>query len=204
MGVLLLYPFIKKLADNAQHLINKLAASGYLVASVKDKSCCKAVVGMDGKQSDIGESNGRSGKSLLGEAVKVISCTRHYNGKECSTSSTCSFLWDGINEKTKCVFIDDCIKGFDFKPLFSPITGEWPVNPKGEKPYILPFQKSPKIYVTTNHTMRGDGSSFIDRQWLIAFSDYYNDTHKPIDDFGVLSFDEWDSEQWNLFWNLVA
>ena len=197
-------PEPEELADNAQHLINKLAAFGYLVASVKDKSCCKAVVGMDGKQSDIGESNGRSGKSLLGEAVKVISCTRHYNGKEFSTSGTRSFLWDGINEKTKCVFIDDCMKDFDFEILFSLITGEWPVNPKGEKPYILPFQKSPKIYVTTNHTMRGDGSSFIDRQWLIAFSDYYNDTHKPIDDFGVLFFDEWDSEQWDLFWNLVA
>ena len=197
-------PEPEELADNAQHLINKLAAFGYMVASVKDKSCCKAVVGMDGKQSDIGESNGRSGKSLLGEAVKVISNTRHYNGKEFSTSGTRSFLWDGISEKTKCVFIDDAMKDFDFEILFSLITGEWPVNPKGEKPYILPFQKSPKIYVTTNHTMRGDGSSFIDRQWLIAFSDYYNDTHKPIDDFGVLFFDEWDSEQWNLFWNLVA
>lgn len=39
---------------------------------------------------------------------------------------------------------------------------------------------------------------------MIAFSDYYNDTFSPLDDFGQLFFDEWDFEQWNLFWNLLA
>ena len=41
-------------------------------------------------------------------------------------------------------------------------------------------------------------------QWIIAFSDYYNDNFSPLDDFGQLFFDEWDFEQWNLFWNLLA
>ncbi|KAA6342241.1 hypothetical protein EZS27_009971, partial [termite gut metagenome] len=50
----------------------------------------------------------------------------------------------------------------------------------------------------------GTGSSFTDRQWLLAFSDFYNDEHKPVDDFGALFFDEWDFEQWNLTWNLLA
>lgn len=38
----------------------------------------------------------------------------------------------------------------------------------------------------------------------MGFSDFYNDTHKPIDDFGCNFFTEWDFEQWNLCWNLVA
>lgn len=159
---------------------------------------------MDGKQSEVGVSNGRSGKSLLGEAVKMATTSKYYNGKELSARSNNQFTWDGVNEKTKVVFIDDAMKDFDFEMLFGLITGDWPVNPKGEKGYTLPFSASPKIYLTTNHAIGGIGSSFVDRQWPIAFSDFYNDTHKPSDDFGLLFFDEWDNEQWDLFWNLVA
>ena len=197
-------PDRREIAENAQHLVSKLAAFGFLVSAAKDKSVSKAVIGMDGKQSEVGVSNGRSGKSLLGEAVKVVTVSKYYNGKELSSRNNSQFIWDGVNEKTKVVFIDDAMKDFDFEMLFGLITGDWPVNPKNEKGYIIPFAISPKIYLTTNHAIGGNGSSFIDRQWPIAFSDYYNDTHKPVDDFGLLFFDEWDAEQWNLFWNLVA
>ena len=197
-------PEPSELDENAQHLVSKLAAFGYLVSTAKDKSISKAVIGMDGKQSEVGVSNGRSGKSLLGEAVKVVTTSRYYNGKELNSRNGNQFIWDGVNEKTRVVFIDDAMKDFDFEMLFGLITGDWPVNPKGDTHYIIPFSLSPKIYLTTNHAIGGTGSSFIDRQWPIAFSDYYNDTHKPVDDFGLLFFDEWDAEQWDLFWNLVA
>lgn len=197
-------PEESELTENAQHLVSKLCALGFLVVDGKNKAVSKAVVGMDGKQSDIGVSNGRSGKSLLGEAAKMVAVTRYYNGKELNSRNNSQFQWDGINEKTRIVFIDDAMKDFDFELLFGLITGDWPVNPKGSSPYIIPFERSPKIYLTTNHALSGVGSSFIDRQWLIAFSDFYNDSHKPVDDFGVLFFDEWDAEQWNLFWNLIA
>ena len=134
----------------------------------------------------------------------MVTTSKYYNGKELSARNGNQFTWDGVNEKTKVVFIDDAMKDFDFEMLFGLITGDWPVNPKGEKSYTLPFALSPKIYLTTNHAIGGFGASFIDRQWPIAFSDYYNDTHKPVDDFGLLFFDEWDTEQWDLFWNLVA
>lgn len=192
-------------SENAQHLVAKLAAFGYLVSSAKDRSVAKAVIGMDGKQSEFGESNGRSGKSLMGEAVRYVTSSKAYNGKEFSGQAAKNqFIWDGITEKTNLVFIDDAQRSLDFEILFSLITGDWPVNPKGESPFVLPFAKSPKILVTTNFAISGEGSSFADRQWQLAFSDFYNDEHKPIDDFKVLFFDEWDPEQWNLFWNLVA
>ena len=191
--------------ENAQHLVAKLAAFGYLCSSAKDRSVAKAVIGMDGKQSEFGESNGRSGKSLMGEAIRYVTSSKAYNGKEFSGQAAKNqFIWDGITEKTNLVFIDDAQRTLDFEILFSLITGDWPVNPKGASPFVLPFAKSPKILVTTNFAISGEGSSFADRQWQLAFSDYYNDEHKPIDDFKVLFFDEWDPEQWNLFWNLVA
>ena len=189
--------------ENIVHLIAKLCAIGYMLIDCKDRSISKAIVAMDGKQSEIGISNGRSGKSLIGELFKHVRNTVYLNGKK-RDFDTDNFLWDEITEKTKIVFVDDLRPNFDFEFLFSNITGDWAVNYKGGRRSTIPFQKSAKIYLTTNHALNGDGSSFNDRQWPIAFSDYYNDTHKPIHDFGIMFFDEWDFEQWNLTWNLLA
>jgi hypothetical protein len=38
----------------------------------------------------------------------------------------------------------------------------------------------------------------------VAFSDFYNDTHKPTDDFGINFFTEWDEKQFTLFYNFKA
>lgn len=192
-----------ELEENVTHLIAKLCAIGYMLVDCKDRSNSKAVVAMDGKQSEVGASNGRSGKSLIGELFKHVRSTVYINGKKKDFDSD-TFLWNEVVEKTKIVFIDDLRPNFDFEFLFANITGDWAVNYKGGGRCTFPFSKSAKIYLTTNHALNGEGSSFNDRQWPIAFSDYYNDNHKPINDFGVMFFDEWDFEQWNLTWNLLA
>ena len=115
-----------------------------------------------------------------------------------------AFVWNDIEENTRLVFIDDVLRNFNFEFLFPNITGDWTVNKKGGIRITYPFAKSPKIYIATNHAIGGSGSSFTDRQWLIAFSDFYNDVHKPVDDFGTLFFSEWGYEQWNLCWNMLA
>jgi hypothetical protein len=187
-----------ELHENTEHLIAKLCAIGYMLMENKDRTNSKAIVAMDGRQS-----NGRSGKSIIGELFDHIMATVYINGKK-TNLSTDSFLWDELTEKTRVVFIDDLRPGFDFESLFKNITGDWVVNYKGGHRCTFPFATSPKIYITTSHALDGEGSSFRDRQWLIVFSDYYNDQHKPIQDFGIMFFDEWDFEQWNLTWNLLA
>lgn len=189
--------------ENILHLVSKLAAMGYLALSAKDRSVSRAVVAMDGQQSEVGSSKGRTGKSIGGEAMKHVVPTVYIDGKKKEIESD-PFIWDGITEKTKCVFIDDVRTNFSLEFLFANITGDWNVNCKGGKRFTIPFNQSPKIYLTTNHALNGRGSSFIDRQYIIAFSDFYSDEHKPKDDFGGLFFDDWDFDQWNLFWNLLA
>lgn len=193
----------EELYENTEHLIAKLCAIGFMLMECKDRSCSKAVVAMDGRQSEVGASNGRSGKSIVGELFKNVMPTVYINGKK-PDFATDTFLWDELTEKTKSVFIDDVRPGFDFESLFANITGDWAVNYKGGRRCTFPFSKSPKIYITTNHALNGEGTSFKDREWLIAFSDFYNDQHKPKDDFGCMFFDEWDFDQWNLTWNLMA
>lgn len=193
----------KEIRDNARHLVSKLCALGYLMLSAKDRNVAKAVVAMDGKQSEVGDSNGRSGKSLVGTLLEEVKTTAYINGKHKDLDSD-PFLWNDVTQKTQSVVIDDVRTNFSLEFLFGNITGNWPVNYKGGGRATFPFGESPKIYITTNHALNGEGTSFRDRQWIIAFSDYYNDGHKPVDDFGVLFFDDWDFEQWNLCWNLLA
>lgn len=92
---------------------------------MKDKSICKAVIGMDGKQSEVGVSNGRSGKSLLGEACRVVVNTLYKNGKEFRGGPLQPFVWDGLDNRTRLVFLDDTPKDFDFEGFSrsSPETG---------------------------------------------------------------------------------
>ena len=192
-----------EIQENNVHLLSKLCAIGYMLMSSKDRNVSRAVVAMDGKLSDIGSSNGRSGKSIIGEMFKQLLPTVYINGKQEGMDKD-QFLWTELEEKTRVVFLDDVKVNFSLEFLFACITGDWAVNYKGEGRKTFPFSRSPKIYITSNHALNGEGSSFRDRQWLIAFSDFYNDKHKPLDDFGCLFFDEWDWGQWNLLYNLMA
>lgn len=193
----------QELDENNKHLLSKMCAIGYLCMDVKDPNVSRAVIAMDGKDGEIGQSNGRSGKSLVGELLRHVTTLAYIPGKKRDLMND-QFLWNDVNEKTRVVFIDDVLQNFDFESLFPLITGDWTVNYKGGIRITYPYATSPKIYIPTNHTISGEGSSFRDRQWVIAFSDFYNDTHKPTDDFGQLFFHEWDYEQWNLTWCLIA
>ncbi len=192
-----------ELVENRLHLLSKLCAIGFLIMEAKDNNVARAVIGMDGKQSEVGESNGRSGKSLIGELMRQVMPIVYIPGKKPDIFND-NFIWNDIDERTRLVFIDDVLINFNFEFLFPNLTGDWTVNKKGGSRITYPFAKSPKIYIATNHAIRGTGSSFTDRQWLIAFSDFYNDKHKPLDDFGMLFFSEWDYNQWNLTWNMLA
>lgn len=189
--------------ENMQHFIAKLCAIGYLANSYKDSSVAKAVVAVDGKQSEVGDSNGRSGKSLIGGLLQRTAVTQYINGKVVDAAKD-QFVWSEITEKTKIVFIDDVKRDFNFELIFANITGDWSINQKGGGRFTIEYKDSPKIYLTTNHMLSGEGSSFMDRQWIIAFSDFYNEKHKPEHDFGFRFFDEWDPVQWNLTWNMIA
>ena len=83
----------------------------------KDNNVSKAVVGMDGKQSEVGDSNGRSGKSLIGELMRCAIPTAYIPGKRSDLFND-QFVWNDVLENTKLVFIDDVLQNFNFEFLF--------------------------------------------------------------------------------------
>lgn len=188
---------------NARHLVNKLTLIGYLLHDCKNDNERKAVILMDGKMSEVGASNGRSGKSLIGKAIDQVIPQVYVDGKDKKIDDD-QFRYHEVTEKTKNLFFDDVRVNFDFESLFSVITGKMTVNQKSGLRFTLQENVVPKILVTTNHALNGEGSSFRDRQAFGVCSDYYNDDWKPVNDFGVTFWSEWESDQYNLFYNCMA
>jgi len=185
------------------HFLSKTTAFGFLLHHYRDKSCEKAVIGMDGKIGVVGDSNGRSGKSIFGFGLAEV-VPKHVIPGKAKDLMEDKFLLEGVTEKTENIFINDVRANFDFEFLFPLIEDKLVINAKGSQKYTLPKSSIQKFYIATNHAINGDTGSYRDRQHLIAFSDYYNENHKPVDDFGVTFFDAWDDIQRNLFYNYAA
>ena len=189
--------------DINRHLLNKMTSIGYLIHDYKNDSEMKAVIAMDGKISEVGTSYGRTGKSLIGVALEYVVPQTYISAKNKDLTND-QFLFDEVTEKTRNVFIDDVRAHFDFEFFFPIITAKMKVNTKFGARFSLSAKDSPKLFITTNHAIDGEGPSFDDRKAFIVFSDYYNDHHKPILDFGKNFFTEWSSYEWNQFYNFIA
>ena len=110
------------------------------------------VIGMDGKQSEVGDSNGRSGKSLIGELMRNVMPIAYIPGKNSDIFKD-QFVWNDVQENTKLVFIDDVLQNFNFEFLFPNITGDWSVNYKGGRRGAdrIVFSNDGLIFVTYDH-----------------------------------------------------
>ncbi|WP_109852784.1 hypothetical protein [Aquimarina sp. AU58] len=187
----------------SRHFLAKLTAIGYMLHRYRNAKILKAVVGMDAKMSEVGASNGRSGKSIIGMLLEHLIPTVTIPGKKRDLLED-RFIFEEVDERTECVFIDDVRMNFDIEALFPSITGKFTVEKKGLGKQTLPAHLPQKFYITTNHALKGEGGSFRSRQILLGFSDWYNEKYEPVDDFGVLFFDEWDTDQHNLCYNMAA
>ena len=183
------------------HLVNKLTCIGYLLRQYRSHAEKKAVIGMDTRMSEVGESNGRSGKSIIGFAISKMVEQAFIDGRQLKESD--EFTFNEVRNTTRNIFIDDIKVNFDFAKIYSAITGDLNVNVKGGKRFTIPFENSPKIYITTNHTIKSEGESTDDRIVYMGFSSHYNIEHTPIMEFGHEFFTEWDEYQWSLFDNLM-
>lgn len=184
------------------HIANKITAMGYLLNSYKFATELRAVVAMDGKLVEYGEARGRTGKSLLGEALSYFVERVNIDGKQLSNDD--QYIYSEVNSKTRLIHVDDVQPKFDFTRFYVAITGDLAVNPKGKGRFTIKRDVSPKLYITTNYAISNLDRSTQERIVFIEFSDWYNDEHKVLDDFGHRLFDEWDEEQWQLFDNLMV
>jgi len=186
--------------ETNDHYVSKILSIGYMMHDYFDMSLTKAIIAMDMMETEVGRSQGGTGKSIFSTMFEHLIPTYVIDGKTPKMVDD-PHLYEGVDERTKAIVFDDCRVNFDFEFLFSAITRGLTVNPKGKTKYTI--TPPPKFIINTNHAFNGEGNSFERRQYLVAFTDYFNGNRTPYDEFGRIMFADWDFEQWNFFYNFI-
>lgn len=200
--------------EQKQHLINKLFAIGYMLHRYKTGARPWLVYAMDNRISEDGRSHGGSGKSILFDTAmrRVMKKNFYINGRVPKVMED-PHKYDGLTEHDRYILIEDASEHFNLGILFNDITGEINVNPKGKRPYTIPFDRAPKLAMTTNYTPRNLDSSMIRRMLYYVVSDYYhtagetndyNETRDPGTEFGMQIIKDFDRTQMNDFYNTLV
>lgn len=200
-----------EISEQKQHLINKIYSLGYLLHRYKDPSKPWAIFAMDNKLSEDGLSHGGSGKSIAYKAVRHFMKSVTFDGRNNKLFDN-DHVFERVNQHTDYMLFDDANRSFQFDRMFSLVTGELIVNPKGTTQYELQFSDVPKTAITSNFTPNELSPTVLRRLLFTVFGDYYhhenngeyNETRTVRDDFGKNLFDDFTPEEWNLFFNFMA
>ena len=192
--------FIWYISGENQDAYNSFkSAIGYLLHSYKTQADNKAIILNDEMITD--EPNGRSGKGVFFNGIKQLKKLVALNGKKIDLNS--QFAFQTVKADCQVLVFDDVKRNFPFEDLFSIITEGLEIEYKGQGAIKLPVTKSPKIVITTNYTIKGEGGSFDARKFELELSSYFNSKFSPKDKFGHMFFDDWDSNEWSRFDNFM-
>lgn len=170
---------------------------GYMLHGFKVRSLARAWMLYDVQAGN----NGRTGKSILGEAVGNIRSMVTVDGKR--VDFTDKFALQKVNPWTKVLFIDDPKKGMSIAPLFNMITGSTDAESKSINQITLPL----KVMIAANWIMELEGTSEQGRQFITQLSAFYVEYGKAHDNssrpiwlyHGKDFFTEWDDKDWKRF-----
>ena len=192
--------FVSDLGSDEDDRIKSIQSTiGYLLHSYKDPGYSPAVILNDEVISDNPE--GGTGKGLFVNAVAQLKKTALLDGKAWDPKK--SFPYQTVKTDTQILSFDDVKYNFDFERLFSVITEGITLEYKNKTAIKIPKERSPKIVVTTNYAIAGEGHSHERRKWELEFSQFYNKEMTPTHRLGKRLFDEWDDDEWRKFDNYM-
>lgn len=192
--------FISNICNNDDTRITSMESTiGFLMHGHKNQSFCPAVILNDEVISDNPE--GGTGKGLFMNALSKMKKIVTIDGKSFNFEK--SFAYQLVSADTQILVFDDVKKMFDFERLFSVVTEGLTLEKKNKDAIKIPFDKSPKIAITTNYAIKGAGNSFARRKWELELHQYYSKSFTPMDEFGKLMFGDWDEDEWCSFDNYM-
>jgi hypothetical protein len=175
---------------------------GYLCHNYKDatKNPCIVLTDMD---ADDETRNGRRGKTLISKAVQEVQESIIKGGKEFDSGYTHVFA--DLEKKHNVYIIDDVPAGFKYDDLYTNILGDISCQRKGLKAEAIKFKDAPKFVITSNWVVPYDekNASTNGRFIEYKFTNYYNTTHTPKDEFQCAFFQDWNADEWNRFYSFV-
>ena len=191
--------FVFRIAGNdAERYDAFKSVIGYLLHTYKDPALAKAIIFMDEKLDD--GSNGGCGKSLLGNAISKVRKSLRLGGKNFWFER---FAFQSYEPGTNIIEFNDLNRRFKFENLFTAITDNIIIEKKNKDEFIVPFEQSPKILLSTNYTIKGVDESTLRRQFVLEFSDYFSIRYSPEDEFGHRFFDDWSDNDWCSFYQFM-
>ena len=172
---------------------------GFMLHGYKNKSFCPALILNDEVISD--NPDGGTGKGLFINALSQMKKVVTIDGKSFAFEK--SFAYQLVSADTQILVFDDVKKNFDFERLFSVVTEGLTLEKKNKDAIKIPFEKSPKIAITTNYAIKGAGNSFARRKWELELHQHYSKEFTPLDEFGRLMFGDWNENDWCGFDNYM-
>ena len=173
---------------------------GYLISTYKNRSNNKAIILNDEIISDNPE--GGTGKGLFVQGLSQLRKTAIIDGKQFDSKK--SFAYQTVSLDTKILVFDDVKKNFDFEDKFSLVTEGMTLERKNKDAIKLNVHESPKILMSTNYAIKGEGNSHNRRRHEIEIAQYYGRNLTPDDEFGKQLFDEWDIDEFQRFDNYMV
>jgi hypothetical protein len=175
------------------------SAIGYMLHTYKDPTVRKAIIFIDEKLSE--GAYGASGKGLVIKSITKLRNVAPVDGRNFSFAR--NFAFQRVRPDTDILAFEDVKEKFPFEKLFSIITDGITIEQKNKDEIFIPFNDSPKIVMSSNFSIKGVDDSTLDRQFIVEFSDYYNNVHRPIHEFGKYFFENWDGDEWSRYDNFM-
>lgn len=192
--------FVKNVGNKSTESFE--SAIGFMLHPFKDASNPKCVIFYDefyDETKEEREPEGGTGKGILIKMLSKFRNTSIIDGKDFSNAER--FAYQSIGPETEIVAFEDVRRNFDFEILFPKITDDWIVEKKNMGAFAIPFDRSPKIIITSNYPLKGTSKSHLRRRFELEVSSHYNTNTTIIKEFGRRFFNDWPSDEWNRFDN---
>lgn len=197
------YRFLWNISGKREdRLLAQLQLLGYYLHGYKDPSNPRVGILVDEALGNQGQANGGTGKSLLFRALHQLVPVVTIDGRGYDPRDKNSL--QEVKESTRVILFDDWDgRRLGFERLFNMATGTMTVTKLYLGQTSYDYAVSPKIGITTNDMVTGEGGSHERRRYELEIAPHYGANNQPRDEFGRAFFDDWDEAEWTRFDNLL-
>jgi hypothetical protein len=184
--------------QNKDRVLALCTMLGYLIHDFTDTKM-QAINLTDSKiGTEKDENNGRTGKSLVMQALRKVTNLCDIKGKSFKPEN--SHKYQNLSISTRITAFNDVKDTFQLESIYDAITEGYEVERKNKKP----FNVIAKTLITSNRPLKINGDSDKDRVIEFELSDYFSSNYSPLDEFKHWFFRDWDREEWNKFYNFLV
>lgn len=175
--------------------------AGYLISGCKEHTNWMCIISDESKE----ENEGGTGKSIFMTGISKVR-EADYRDERRKTQDARRFEDSDYSPTAKILWKDEIPKNYDWSQDFAPASSGKKIEQKGKNNRIkVNFEDMQKLVYCTNYYPSGLGASFERRRKMYELSNHYKSkVLTPENEFGHILFTDWDSAEWNRFYNFMC